>query len=65
MIKKQGYYNNTSDLIERHSELVNKIAYHLLARLPASVLVEDLQQSGMIGLLEAARNFDCNKGSHV
>ncbi len=63
MIKAQGYYNNTSDLIERHAELVKKIAYHLMARLPASVLVDDLVQSGMIGLLEAARNFDGSKGA--
>ncbi|WP_435237054.1 RNA polymerase sigma factor FliA [Psychromonas sp. PT13] len=63
MIKAQGYYNNTADLIERHTQLVNKIAYHLLARLPASVLVDDLIQSGMIGLLEAARNFDSSKGA--
>jgi RNA polymerase sigma factor for flagellar operon FliA len=63
VIKTHGYYSNTSDLIERHSELVKKIAYHLLARLPASVLVDDLVQSGMIGLLEAARNFDGNKGA--
>jgi len=63
VIKAQGYYNNTADLIERHTQLVNKIAYHLLARLPASVLVDDLIQSGMIGLLEAARNFDSSKGA--
>ncbi|WP_028862489.1 RNA polymerase sigma factor FliA [Psychromonas aquimarina] len=63
MIKAQGYYNNTSDLIEKHSELVQKIAYHLMARLPASVLIDDLVQSGMIGLLEAARNFDSTKGA--
>jgi RNA polymerase sigma factor for flagellar operon FliA len=63
VIKVQGYYNNTSDLIERHTQLVNKIAHHLLARLPASVIVDDLVQSGMIGLLEAARNFDSSKGA--
>lgn len=63
MIKAQGYYNNTSDLIDRHSELVKKIAYHLMARLPATVLIDDLVQSGMIGLLEAARNFDGSKGA--
>lgn len=63
MIKAQGYYNNTSDLIDRHSELVKKIAYHLMARLPATVLIDDLVQSGMIGLLEAARNFDASKGA--
>lgn len=63
MIKAQGYYSNGSQLIESHSELVRKIAYHLMARLPASVLVDDLIQSGMIGLLEAARNFDAAKGA--
>lgn len=63
MIKAQGYQTNSSDLITKHSELVLKIAYHLMARLPASVLVDDLIQSGMIGLLEAARNFDGTKGA--
>ncbi|MDA7746370.1 RNA polymerase sigma factor FliA [Psychromonas sp.] len=63
MIRAQGYQTDTSDLITRHSELVQKIAYHLMARLPASVLVDDLVQSGMIGLLEAARNFDATKGA--
>lgn len=63
MIKTQGYYSKGSELIESHSELVRKIAYHLMARLPANVLVDDLIQSGMIGLLEAARNFDATKGA--
>ena len=63
MIKAQGYQTDTSELIERHTDLVQKIAYHLMARLPASVLVDDLIQSGMIGLLEAARNFDTTKGA--
>lgn len=63
MIKAQGYQTDTSDLIARHTDLVKKIAYHLMARLPASVLVDDLIQSGMIGLLEAARNFETSKGA--
>ena len=50
-------------IIEQHTVLVKRIAYHLLARLPASVLVDDLIQSGMIGLLEAANNFDNTKGA--
>uniref|UniRef100_A0A486XVL1 RNA polymerase sigma factor FliA n=1 Tax=Rheinheimera sp. BAL341 TaxID=1708203 RepID=A0A486XVL1_9GAMM len=50
-------------LVERHAPLVKRIAYHLLARLPASVLVDDLIQSGMIGLIEAAKNFDGSKGA--
>ncbi|WP_233008986.1 MULTISPECIES: RNA polymerase sigma factor FliA [Rheinheimera] len=50
-------------MVERHAPLVKRIAYHLLARLPASVLVDDLIQSGMIGLIEAAKNFDGSKGA--
>jgi len=44
-------------LVADHSTLVRRIAYHLMARLPASVEVGDLIQSGMIGLIEAARNY--------
>lgn len=50
-------------LIEKYTVLVKRIAYHLLARLPASVIVDDLIQSGMIGLLEASNNFDHSKGA--
>ena len=50
-------------LIERHAPLVKRIAYHLLARLPASVQVDDLIQAGMIGLLEASKKYDGGKGA--
>ncbi len=52
-----------NQLVERHAPLVKRIAHHLVARLPASVLVDDLIQAGMIGLLEAAKNFDGSKGA--
>ncbi|TPV61910.1 RNA polymerase sigma factor FliA [Aestuariibacter sp. GS-14] len=52
-----------AQLVERHASLVKRIAHHLMARLPSSVLVDDLIQSGMIGLLEAAKNFDGSKGA--
>ena len=55
--------NDTAQLVELHAPLVKRIAHHLMARLPASVLVDDLIQSGMIGLLEAAKNFDGSKGA--
>jgi len=35
----------------------------MLARLPASVQLDDLLQSGMIGLLEASSKFDGSKGA--
>ncbi|MCS4308870.1 RNA polymerase sigma factor for flagellar operon FliA [Rheinheimera pacifica] len=58
-----GGVDHMQQLVERHAPLVKRIAYHLLARLPASVLVDDLIQSGMIGLIEAAKNFDGSKGA--
>ena len=50
-------------LVEEHAPLVKRIAYHLISRLPACVQVEDLIQSGMIGLLEAAKNYDASQGA--
>lgn len=51
------------NLIEEHSGLVSRIAYHLAARLPASVVVDDLIQVGMIGLLDASQNYDPTQGA--
>ncbi len=50
-------------LVREHAQLVKRIAYHLLARLPASVQVDDLIQAGMIGLMEAARRYDDGQGA--
>ena len=50
-------------LVTRHAELVKRIAYHLVGRLPASVDVADLIQAGMLGLLEAAANYAANRGA--
>ena len=50
-------------LVDLHAPLVKRIAHHLRARLPASVQLEDLVQAGMIGLLEAARKFEDNRGA--
>ena len=48
---------STEEMVRRHAPLVRRIAYHLMGRLPPSVDVDDLVQAGMIGLLEAARNY--------
>jgi RNA polymerase sigma factor for flagellar operon FliA len=58
-----GRVDQTQQLIERHAGLVKRIALHLLARLPASVQLDDLIQSGMIGLIEAGKKFDGSKGA--
>jgi RNA polymerase sigma factor for flagellar operon FliA len=50
-------------LVQRHADLVKRIAYHLAGRLPPQVEVDDLVQSGMIGLLEAAQHFVAGRGA--
>lgn len=50
-------------LVIRYSPLVKRIAYHLMARMPPMVLVDDLIQAGMIGLLDASRNYDPTQGA--
>lgn len=49
--------------IIEHIGLVKRIAYHLIARLPSSVQVDDLIQSGMVGLIEASKNYDPSQGA--
>jgi RNA polymerase sigma factor for flagellar operon FliA len=50
-------------LVTQHAPLVKRIAYHLMNRLPPNVQVDDLVQAGMIGLLEASRNYDPSQGA--
>lgn len=52
-----------TELVQRHADLVKRIAHHLAARLPSSVEVDDLIQAGIIGLLEAARHFSGDRGA--
>lgn len=54
---------DADNLITQHSSLVKRIAYHIMSRLPPSVQVDDLIQAGMIGLLEASRNYDAGQGA--
>ncbi|AJQ95966.1 DNA-directed RNA polymerase specialized sigma subunit [Gynuella sunshinyii YC6258] len=56
-------HQSLEQLVTEHATLVKRIAHHLKARLPESVQVEDLIQSGMLGLFEAARNYDRSKGA--
>ncbi|WP_309149054.1 MULTISPECIES: RNA polymerase sigma factor FliA [Dasania] len=51
------------EVVERYAPLVKRIAHHILARMPASVQVDDLIQAGLVGLLEASRNYDTSKGA--
>lgn len=54
---------STEALVAKHADLVKRVAFHLLGRLPSHVQAEDLIQAGMVGLLDAARLFDGDKGA--
>jgi RNA polymerase sigma factor for flagellar operon FliA len=45
-------------LVQRYVPLVKRVAYHLMARLPASVQFDDIVQNGMLGLLDALDRFE-------
>lgn len=53
---------NKDDFITEFTPLVKRIAYHMMARLPASVQVDDLIQAGMIGLLDAINRYEGSYG---
>lgn len=50
-------------LVTKYAPLVKRIAYHLMSRLPPSVQLDDLVQSGMLGLLEASQKYDPSQGA--
>lgn len=50
-------------LVQRYLPLVKRIAHHLLARVPANVLLDDLVQTGMLGLLDAIDRFQDGFGA--
>ena len=49
-------------LIRQYSPLVRRLAHHMMAKLPASVQVDDLIQVGLIGLSEALTRFEASQG---
>jgi RNA polymerase sigma factor FliA len=50
-------------LVAKYTQLVRRIAYHLMSKLPPNVQADDLIQSGMIGLLEASKNYNPGQGA--
>jgi RNA polymerase sigma factor for flagellar operon FliA len=47
----------------KFAPLVKRIAHHMMASLPSSVDIDDIIQSGMIGLLDAARRYTEKEGA--
>jgi RNA polymerase sigma factor FliA len=54
---------NRSGWIEEYAPLVKRIAHHIMAKLPASVQVDDIIQAGMMGLMDAVNRYEENQGA--
>jgi len=53
---------NKDEFVEEFVPLVKRIAHHMMAKLPASVQVDDLIQAGMMGLLDAINRYEGSYG---
>ncbi|GAB4088085.1 RNA polymerase sigma factor FliA [Hydrogenophaga soli] len=61
MYTAKGTLNRDAQ-IRQYSPLVKRLAHHMIAKLPASVEVDDLIQVGMIGLTEALARYEPSQG---
>ena len=52
-----------NDLVEEHLTLVKNVVGRLAMSLPSHVDIDDLYSSGLVGLLNAVRNYDPQGGS--
>ena len=55
---------NRNKVVEQYAYLINKVAYKMIARLPANVELDDLKSAGVIGLIDAAEKYDPEKSSN-
>ncbi len=47
-----------NEAVKRFAPMVRRMAHHLLARLPASVELDDMIQAGMMGLMDALQRYE-------
>jgi RNA polymerase sigma factor for flagellar operon FliA len=50
-------------MVDKYLPLVRRMAHHLIAKLPASVQLDDLIQAGLIGLMDAIGRFEEGQGA--
>lgn len=56
---------SNEELVKTYQPLVRSIALGMLAKLPASIDIEDLFQAGLMGLLDAATRFKAGQGTEL
>jgi RNA polymerase sigma factor for flagellar operon FliA len=54
---------DTNHYLTLYAPLVKRIAYHMMAKLPASVEIDDIIQTGMLGLLDAINLYEESHGA--
>ncbi len=58
-----GEAPNYDVLMTEYAPFVKRVAYHMITRLPSHIQLEDIVQTGMIGLFEALKGYDVSKGA--
>lgn len=54
---------DTQYYLTQYAPLVRRIAHHMMAKLPASVEIDDIIQTGMLGLLDAVNRYQESHGA--
>jgi RNA polymerase sigma factor for flagellar operon FliA len=54
---------DTNQYLTQYAPLVKRIAHHMMAKLPASVEIDDVIQTGMLGLLDAVNRYEESHGA--
>ena len=62
MYNAQGKLSQ-SDVLTKYAPLVRRLGLQLVAKMPASVDLDDLIQAGMIGLMDAASRYKEDQGA--
>ena len=55
--------SDKEECIKEYAPLVKRIAYHMMSKLPASVEMDDIIQTGMLGLLDAINLYEESHGA--
>jgi len=56
-------FMDPDECVLKYAPLVKRIAHHMMATLPPSVQVDDMIQSGMLGLIDAAKRYQESQGA--
>jgi RNA polymerase sigma factor for flagellar operon FliA len=62
MYNPKGQLNRDA-LLKQYTPLVRRMAHYMIAKVPASVEVDDLIQTGMIGLADAITRYESGHGA--